>query len=399
MLQPPAQAAAEHTVLIRGHGLLLHPAAELRRQAAGQRAPQPVVIEQHHRQPLLAQHQPAALLQQMLAIQRVVGQGLTRGREQRQGILQRRIAQIHAHLRLEAQAGGVALSAFPGPSELAGQDRAAPLQQPLQQVQGIQRLADERPLQQGPIHLRPAGPARSRRLQPVVPGLRQGIRQGQQLAQGCLLLGGDRHRLRGLARVAEDPLTQALMQLQQPCRHRRERLAQPFPVGRLQRHRQRLAQPVAQALGLGDHQLPLAQLIVSPGVQQLPMAQQPQPGGAGGIRPLPAGQIQPRRPQPRALHLQQPLPQVPIEHQGQRRLTQRQRHQQTDPPAGIAAGCQPHQGVIAPSQAAGHQAAEGEVMGPARGPLARQERLELLMGEGFQHGWIVGKLVSVSLRP
>ena len=166
--------------------------------------------------------------------------------------------------------------------------------------------------------------------------------------------------------------------------------AQPIPVAGLQDHLQGLPQGPLQRLGLRDHQLALAQLTVAPGRHQLPVIQQPQPGAGRGAGPFPAGQLQAHAAQPWPFHLQQPLAQALAHHQGQGRLAQGQGHQQADPPAGIGARGQAHQGVVGAAEAAAHQAAEGEVVGPALHPLPLQQSLELLVGAGFQHRGIVG---------
>jgi len=48
--------------------------------------------------------------------------------------------------------------------------------------------------------------------------------------------------------------------------------------------------------------------------------------------------------------------------------------------------------VVAPAQAAAHQAAEGEVVGPALKALPLQESLQLEVSPGFKHPLIVGRV-------
>ena len=95
------------------------------------------------------------------------------------------------------------------------------------------------------------------------------------------------------------------------------------------------------------------------------MAEKPEVGLGRRVDSLPAAQINPRGPQPGPFQLQQPLAQALPHHQGNRRAGQAQGHQEADQPAGVTAGGQPDQGVVAPAQAAAHQPAEGEVVGPA----------------------------------
>jgi hypothetical protein len=102
--------------------------------------------------------------------------------------------------------------------------------------------------------------------------------------------------------------------------------------------------------------------------------------------------------QPWQFHLQQPLSQGRAHQQGYRPLVQGQGHQQTEEPAGVAAGGQAHGGLIGAAQAAGHQTAEGEVMRPARLPLLAEERLQLLVGLGFQHPRIVGSWIQTTVQ-
>jgi hypothetical protein len=69
-----------------------HPAAEFRRQAAGEAPAQAIVIEQHQGEALLAQHQPARLIKQVACEVGAVGQGLASRGKDRQRVLQGWIA-------------------------------------------------------------------------------------------------------------------------------------------------------------------------------------------------------------------------------------------------------------------------------------------------------------------
>jgi hypothetical protein len=159
-----------------------------------------------------------------------------------------------------------------------------------------------------------------------------------------------------------------------------------LPVFGVQHDLQRLPELAIKQFSFGNHQLAVPQVALGPGVQQLAVAEQPYAGPAG-VRPLYTGQCQGGigSPQSWELHLQEALAQGGAHHQGQGGITEGQGHQQADQPAGIAARGQPHQGVITTAQAAGHQAAEGEVMGPAFAPLPLQQGLEPVVGAGLEH--------------
>ena len=163
--------------------------------------------------------------------------------------------------------------------------------------------------------------------------------------------------------------------------------AQLVPVLGRDHHLQRLAQQGIEVFGLRDHQLPLPQGSLLPGLDQLAMVEQPEAGIAGWTVTLEAGQGQARvgAPEPGQLHLQQPLALGFAHHQSQGAFAQGQGHQQADPPTRFTARCQPHQGVVAAAQAAGHQPAEAQVVGPGFAALTLQQRLELLVGAGFEH--------------
>ena len=141
--------------------------------------------------------------------------------------------------------------------------------------------------------------------------------------------------------------------------------AQTVPVSRLDAHGHGLPHKVLQELGLGNHQLTIPQGPLPPHLQQLPMAEKPKVGLGRRVGSLPAAQIDPRCPQPGPFPLQETLAQALPHYQGNRRARQAQRHQEADQPAGVTAGRKPDQGVVAPAQAAAHQPAEGEVVGPA----------------------------------
>jgi hypothetical protein len=126
-----------------------------------------------------------------------------------------------------------------------------------------------------------------------------------------------------------------------------------------------------QVLGFGDHELACAQLIGSPGLHQLAMAEHPDPGLLGGLGPFEAGQGQVwiGRREPGQFNLLQPLPRRFTYHQGQGLLPQGQWHQQADPPIGLRAWSQAYHGVIPAPQAAGDEPAQAEMVGPVPASL------------------------------
>ena len=136
-------------------------------------------------------------------------------------------------------------------------------------------------------------------------------------------------------------------------------------------HLQGFPQTAIQVLGLGDHELPDAQLIGSPGLHQLAMAEHPDPGLLGGLGPFEAGQGQVwiGRREPGQFNLLQPLPRRFTYHQGQGLLPQGQGHQQADPPIGLRAWSQAYHGVIPAPQAAGDEPAQAEMVGPVPASL------------------------------
>ena len=222
------------------------------------------------------------------------------------------------------------------------------------------------------------------------PGLRQGLHQPEQLAEGRFLLRAHAHLLHRPLGMGEDPAAEPFMQAQQAGGGAGQAAAQDLPVVVLDHQAQGAAQQQLQVFGLGDHQLAIPQGLGAPGLHQLAVIEQPQPGLGWGGRALPAGQGQAGGLEPGQLHLQQPLAQLWAHHQGQAGVGEGDGHEQGQQPAGVAAGGQAHQGLVSAPQAAGRQAAEGEVVGPAGFPLQPEECLELLVGQGFQHGAIVG---------
>ena len=376
---------------------MAHPAAEFRRQAAGEAEPQGRIINQHHAQAALAQHQAPAVVEQVLAVEGAVGQGLAAGAVERQGIELGGCPELNHHLGLESLDFGPGLRGdtpgcnAPGQRQFPHQQHTPLAHQALELGQGSQGLPVQPPLQQGGIHLGPAAPGCAARLQPTVPGFRQGGEQAQELTQRRFLLGGQGHQPVGVAGMGEHTAAEAFMQGQQARLRRRAGAPQPVPVRRLKVDRQGLAQLALQPFGLGYHQLALLQMALPPGLQKLAMVEQPEVIPGGGAGPFPAGQRQPRRPQSRPFHPQQPLAQCFVGHEGHRGFGQGEGNQQADQPAGIAAGRELDQGVVGAPQAAAHQPAEGEVVGPGPQSLLPEQGLELLVGGGFQHQSIVGR--------
>ena len=180
------------------------------------------------------------------------------------------------------------------------------------------------------------------------------------------------------------------MQLQQTRGGRGEAPAQLLPVAGVDHHLQGLAQQRLQQLPLRHDQLAALQVPALPGRHQGVVLQQPQGRGLGSRGPFPAGQVQADGLQPRQFHRQQALAQGGADHQRHGAVVQGQGHQKAQQPAGVTAGGQTHQGLVRAAQAAGHQPAQGQVVGPAGFPLLTEERLELLVGLGFQHPRIVG---------
>ena len=107
-------------------------------------------------------------------------------------------------------------------------------------------------------------------------------------------------------------------------------------------------------------------------LNQAGMVQQPELILRRGGVALPAGQSEPLFREARAFHLQQSLALLWGEHKHGAAGLQTQRHQQPQPPTFPLVRCQAQQGPIAPSQAATHQSAEGQVMGPVRLTLPQQ---------------------------
>ena len=246
------------------------------------------------------------------------------------------------------------------------------------------------PLQQGWIDRGPTGPVLARDGKPLGPGLRQGRQDPQQLPQGGLIIWSDGNPLMGTAGPGQQPATQAFMQLQQAGGSGGKAAAQLLPVLRFNHHLQGLPQQRLQQLPLRDHKLAVRQLTAAPGRHQGVVLQQPERCRLRCRRALPAGEVQANGLEPGQLHRQQTLAQSRADHQRHGAVVESQGHQQAQQPAGITAGGQTHQGLIRAPQAAGHQPAQGEVVGPAGFPLQAEERLELLVGLGFQHRGIVG---------
>ena len=221
------------------------------------------------------------------------------------------------------------------------------------------------PVEEGRIDGGPTGPARAGSPQPVTPGFRQRRKQGQQLPQGGLIFRRQRHQMLGMPGLGQHPPPQPPMQGEQTRLRQRQGPAQTVPVSRLDAHGHGLPQQVLQELGLGNHQLAIPQGPLPPHLEQLPMAEKPEVGLRRRVGSLPAAQIHTRCPQPGPFPLQETQAQALPHHQGNRRARQAQGHQETDQPAGVTAGGQPDQGVVAPAQAAAHKPAEGEVVGPA----------------------------------
>ena len=372
---------------------MTHAAAELSGQSTGQLTPQAVVVEQHHREAGLAQHQAPALRQQVLAVVGGVGQGLGRRGIERQGILQGRIRQAQLHLGHKAHTAAGRLR------ELAHQHGPALVEQPGHHPQGVQRLPVPLPLQQGGVDAGPAGPGVAGGGQPAGPGIRQGGERRQQLPQRRLLLRGDGRLLQRPTGTCQQPAAEALMQLQQAGRSAGQAAAQLLPVLRVDHHPQGHPQQGLKLLRLRHHQLTLVQQTLSPGPHQALVVQHPQPGRGRRRGAFPTGQMQAYGLQTRQLHLQQPLSQLRTHHQGHGLLVQGQGHQQAQQPTGITARSQTHQGLVSATQAAGHQPTQGEVMRPAGFPLQPEECLELLVGLGFQHRQIVGSWPQRTVQP
>ena len=143
LVQPPAPAGADHPIAVGGGVLVDDPAAEFRRQAAGEAPAQALVIQQHQGEALLAQHQPPRLIEQVAGEVGAVGQGLAGRGKDRQGVLQGWIAQGHIHLGPEASPGASAAGA--AQAAAAGQfphQQGAPIgEQAGQGGEGIERLA------------------------------------------------------------------------------------------------------------------------------------------------------------------------------------------------------------------------------------------------------------------
>ena len=159
--EPPIPACANDAIAFRRGAFVHHPAAKFRRQRAGESPAQSIVIQQHHREPGLAQHQSPALLQEVLAVVGAVGQRLAQRGVQRQGIGQGGIPEGHADIRFEPQLeAGLGLAGDGSATgQLAQHHRPPLLQQAAQHPQRLQRLAVQLPLQHLGIDPGPAGPA------------------------------------------------------------------------------------------------------------------------------------------------------------------------------------------------------------------------------------------------
>ena len=128
------------------------------------------------------------------------------------------------------------------------------------------------------------------------------------------------------------------------------------------------------------------------------MRQQPELARWRGLRIFPAGEAEAHGLQPRQFHLQQTLPQHRAHHHRHALGLQSQGYEQAQQPAGIATGSQADQGLVGAAQAAGHQPAQGEVMGPARFTGLTEQGLELVVGPRFQHREIVGSWPETTVQ-
>jgi len=264
--------------------------------------------------------------------------------------------------------------------------------------QGLERLAMPLPLQHGGIHLSPAGPALTGALQPTRPGVGQRAEHREQLPQRRFFLRGNGHLLMGTAGPGQQPPAKAFMQLEQTRSGRGQAAAQLLPVARLDHHGEGLAQQRLQQLPLRHHQLVIRQSSKAPSRHQLLVRQQPELARRRRLRAFPAGEAEANRLQPRQFHLKQPLPQHRAHHHRHALGLQSQGHEQAQQPAGITAGGQADQGLVGAAQAAGHQPAQGEVMGPARFSGLAEQSLELVVGPRFQHREIVGSWPEATVQ-
>jgi len=88
-------------------------------------------------------------------------------------------------------------------------------------------------------------------------------------------------------------------------------------------------------------------------------------------------------------HKLEALMQLPAHHQGNGLPRQTAGQQGAQPPTGFTAGGNADQRDVMPSQAAGHQPGEAQMMGPEGTAILAKQPLELLVNTGLQHGAIV----------
>jgi len=174
------------------------------------------------------------------------------------------------------------------------------------------------------------------------------------------------------------------MQLQQRLFGLGQGQTQLFPVACIQTDGHAPPQLFAELIDAWQQQLTITQQVIAVSLNQAGMVQQPELILRRRGAALPAGQSESLAGQARTFHLQQSLPLLRCEHEHGAAGLQTQRHQQPQPPAFPLVGCQTQQGPVAPSQAATHQPAEGQVMGPVRFTLP-QQCLQVTVGLSFKH--------------
>ena len=161
-------------------------------------------------------------------------------------------------------------------------------------------------------------------------------------------------------------------------------LAQLIPVLILDLQSQGVAHAPAQLIHLRDQQLPLAQVPVAMGLNQLANIHQPELWTLRRGRSLPAGEPQALVAETGQFQLEQTPALGGRQHQCPRFGSQAQRHQQTEPPAFAAAGGELNECCVATPQASCHQPAQGQVVGPV-GFFLTEQGFDLVVGLGFQH--------------
>ena len=174
------------------------------------------------------------------------------------------------------------------------------------------------------------------------------------------------------------------MQLQQPGFGLGAGLAQLVPVLMLDLKHEDVAHPSAQLIHLRDQQLPLAQVPVAMGLNQLGNIHQPQLWPLWRIRSLPAGKPQALVAETGQFQLEQAPALGGRQHQRPRFGSQAKRHKQAEPPAFAAAGGELDERRVTTPQASCHQPAQGQVVRPVRFLLTEQG-FDLMVGLGFQH--------------